>query len=61
MEVKLRRKAELNMKTSKPELILNMAIEVSHALKPQDNPRGSRKFNHPHGGKTSRGECFKHK
>ena len=36
-----------------------MVIAVSHALQPQDNPRGPRKFNHPPGGKTSKGECFK--
>ena len=36
-----------------------MAIAVSHALQPQDNPREPRKFNHPPGGKTSKGECFK--
>ena len=36
-----------------------MAIDVSHALKPQDNPRGPRKFNHLPGGKASKGGCFK--
>ena len=36
-----------------------MAIAISYALQPQDNPRGPRKFNHPPRGKTSKGECFK--
>ena len=36
-----------------------IAIAISHALQPQDNPRGPRKFNHPPGGKTSKGEYFK--
>ena len=36
-----------------------MATAISYALQPQDNPRGPRKFNHPPGGKTSKGECFK--
>ena len=34
-----------------------MAIAVSHVLQPQDDPRGPRKFNHPPGGKTARGNA----
>ena len=36
-----------------------IAIAVSHALQPQDNPRGPRSFNHLSRGETSKGECFK--
>ena len=38
-----------------------MTMAVSYALQPQDNPKGPRKFNHPPGGESSRGERFKYK
>ena len=36
-----------------------IAVAVSHALQPQDNPRGPRKSNSPSGGKTNKGEGYK--
>ena len=35
-----------------------IAVAVSHALRPQDNPRGPRRSNSPSGGKTNKGECY---
>ena len=35
-----------------------IAVAVSHALQPQGNPKGARRFNHQSGGET-KGECFK--
>ena len=34
-----------------------MAMAVSYASQPQDNPKGPRRFNHPPGGETSRADA----